>query len=237
MKMIITCRRHPSLSRAAFFDHLRNVHWPLVQRHANVLAALLGYIQNHALGEAGRGIDAAPFRVATDRDSVIELFFEGPEDLGRLAQTPEYLDHIRPDEARFNDLSANIVVQTRPELFFEAPQVGRCKRFDFVVRGAGVAADRLAVALADNARRLALDPFYTAHVDRHVHNWQIGASQGEGFGEGQFDCVREIWAGSFAALAAVAPLLSIDDVDPEQSFTVFATEFAMRAPHRATIER
>lgn len=230
MKVIISCRRNPSLSRTAFFNHLRNVHWPLIQRHPGVLAALGGYIQNHALGEAPPGVGATPFRLAAERDSVIELFFGGPEDLARLVQLPEYEAHIRPDEAHFNDLSTNVMARTRAESFFSAPQVGRCKRFDFIVRNASIAAEAFAVALADQARRLALDPLYTAHVDRHVHNYQIGAEQGGGFGQGQFDCVREVWASDFRSLAVTVPVSDVADADRERSFSVLVTEFIMKAP-------
>lgn len=226
MKMIITCRRHPSLSRPAFFHHLRHVHWPLVRQHREVLAQLQGYVQNHALG-GERSPAAEPFRIATERDSIIELLFAHPDDLLRLVETPAYLTCVRPDEARCNDLSENLMVRTRPKCYFEAVQVGRCKRFDFLVRNSDLTAQRFSEQLAAHAERLALDPFHTAHVDRHVLNYPMGSEDGHGFGQGQFDCVRELWAGSFAALSAVAPLLATDGVDLERSFIIFATEFVM----------
>ncbi len=233
MKMIVTCRRHPNLSRPAFFHHLRNVHWPLVREHREVLATLQGYVQNHAVGDSERSPDATPLRVATERDSVIELFFARPEDLLRLVETPAYLAYVRPDEARFNDLSANLMVKTRPECCFEAAHAGRCKRFDFLVRTRDFTALHFADQLAAQARRLALDPFYTSNVDRHVHNHPISPQDGHGFGQGQFDCVRELWAGSFAALNAVAPLLATNGADLERSFSIFATEFVMVEPQQS----
>lgn len=231
MKMIISCRRNTSLSREAFFDHLRNTHWPLIQRYPAILAALGGYIQNHTLGEASSRVAKAPFRLATERDSVIELFFVGPEELGKLVATPDYLAHIRPDEARFNDLSSNIMVKTAPESIFDPGQTGRCKRFDFIVRGPAVSAERFAKTLAADARRLALDPVYTARVDRQVHNNPLREQgPGAGFGQGGFDCVREVWASRFEALGAVAVLSHVPDADQEKSFSIFATEFIMKAP-------
>lgn len=77
LKMIITCRRNPAMSRPEFFDHLRNVHWPLIQQYPDVLAAVPGYVQNHSvLPEPGFEL-SAPYRIAAERDSVIELKFEG----------------------------------------------------------------------------------------------------------------------------------------------------------------
>jgi EthD domain len=233
MKMIIACRRHPGLSRSAFFAHLRHEHWPLLQRYPNVLAHLAGYVQNHALESHTIAAHATPFRLAPDRDSVIEAWFDAPAALRRLAETPEYLAHVRPDEARFNDVSANVMLKARAECCFEADAVGRCKQFDFIVRDAAVPPEAFLAALADDGRRLALDPFYTAHVDRHVHNYQIDANAAaQGFGEGQFDCVRELWASSFAALHSVTPALHREDVDRGRSFTILATEFVMKAPER-----
>ncbi len=49
LKMIITCRRNPTMSRPEFFHHLRNIHWPLIQRYPDVLAAVPGYVQNHSV--------------------------------------------------------------------------------------------------------------------------------------------------------------------------------------------
>ncbi len=67
LKMMITCCRNPPMSRPQFFHHLRHVHWPLIQRHPDVLDALPGYVQNHAvLPEPGIDL-SAPFKLAVER--------------------------------------------------------------------------------------------------------------------------------------------------------------------------
>ena len=81
--------------------------------------------------------------------------------------------------------------------------------------------------LASHSQALALDPIYTAHVDRHVDNVVATAEMNAGFGEGAFDAVREVWATSFAALSLVANRSAADYADPETSFSVFAIEFPM----------
>jgi len=230
MKMIISCRRRPDLSRQAFFDHLRHAHWPLVQRHPAVLDCIDGYVQNHALGDDSPPSPPAPFRVARDRDSVIELYFEEGA-LARLMAAPGYLEQVRPDEARFNDLASNVMVRTRPEVLFDQPTVGRCKRFDFIAREPDRAAGPFLETLAAEARRLALDPLYSGLVDRHVHNLTIAEEgAGQGFGEGEFDVVREVWAGSFEALTASGSVSEVAGADLDRSFSVFATEFVMKPP-------
>ena len=64
LKMIITCRRNQAMSRPQFFHHLRHVHWPLIQRHPDVLAVLTAYVQNHSVlpGRRIRSGRAVPHR-------------------------------------------------------------------------------------------------------------------------------------------------------------------------------
>jgi hypothetical protein len=227
LKMIINCRRNPSLSRQEFFEHLRNVHWPLIQRYPDVLSAVLGYVQNHTV-QPERGFElSAPYKIATERDSVIELRFDGMAGIERLLAIPSYQQHVRPDEASFNDLPHNIMVLTEAAGIFRAPSVGRCKRFDFIRRAPGTAAPTFGAEVKKQGASLALDPFYTSHVDRHVDNVVVGPANDDGFGKGSFDCVREVWGSSFDALSAVASRSLLESADPEMSFSVFATEFPM----------
>jgi len=110
---------------------------------------------------------------------------------------------------------------------FRAPQAGRCKRFDFLRRSSAMDASTFLAKLGNHSQALALDPAYTAHIDRHVDNIVATAEMDAGFGEGAFDSVREVWATSFAALSLVADRSAADYADPERSFSVFATEFPM----------
>ena len=232
LKMMITCRRNPSMSRAQFFHHLRHVHWPLIQRYPDVADAVPGYVQNHTvLPEPGVEL-SAPFKLAVERDSVIELAFDGVAGIHRLLSVPAYMQHVRPDEARFNDLAHNIMVLANVSSVFRLPSVGRCKRFDFIRRSSAIDAATFRAKLDNHSQALALDPIYTAHVDRHVDNIVATAEMNAGFGEGAFDAVREVWATSFAALARVANRSAADYADPEKSFSVFATEF----PIHGTVE-
>jgi EthD domain len=228
LKMIITCRRHPTMSRSKFFDHLRNVHWPLIQRYPDVLAAVPGYAQNHSvLPEPGFEL-SAPYRIAAERDSVIELKFDGVAAIECLLSTPSYQQYVRPDEARFNDLPHNIMVLTEPSNVSRAPAIGRCKRFDFIRRASDTEPSSFGAEINRQSAALALDPIYTGHIDRHVDNIVVGPATDGGFGKGSFNCVREVWATSFDALSAVASRSRVQGVDEKMSFSVFATEFAMQ---------
>jgi hypothetical protein len=228
--MIITARRNTALSRGEFFEHLRHRHWDVLKRYPEPFALLQGYYQNHALGDTAPPELRAPFRVALERDSVIELWFESIEALTRLVQLPDYLQYVRPDEAAFNDLASNIMVHTTPVTYFQVSSVGRCKRFDFISRAPGTTAEQFANELDTQARALVREPYYTGHVDRHLHNLVQPTDEGHGFGAGTFDCVREVSASSFHALSAVSDYSELRGVDAAASFSIFATEFIMVQP-------
>jgi len=225
--MIITCRRNPTISRPEFFHYLRNIHWPLIQRHPDVLKALPSYVQNHSvLPEKGVRF-LAPLKIAIDRDSVIELQFDSTAGIDRLLSVPSYMQYIRPDEARFNDLAHNIMVLTEALPVVQASSVGRCKRFDFIRRAHRTDASTFRAETKKQSQFLAIDPLYTAHVDRHVDNFVATTGLDSGFGDGAFDLVREVWGTSFASLSAIASRSVVDCADPKKSFSVFATEFLM----------
>jgi EthD domain len=156
--MMITCRRNPSMSRQQFFHHLRHVHWPLIQRHPDVMDALPGYVQNHAVPPEPALDLSPPFKLAIERDSVIELAFDGVAGINRLLSIPAYMQHIRPDEAHFNDLPHNIMVLANASTAFRAPMVGRCKRFDFLHRSSAMDASTFLTKLSNHGQALASIP-------------------------------------------------------------------------------
>jgi hypothetical protein len=85
---------------------------------------LSGYVQNHTVPPEQGFELAAPYTIATERDSVIELKFDGIAGIERLLAIPSYQQHVRPDEASFNDLPHNIMVLTEAAGIFHAHVVG-----------------------------------------------------------------------------------------------------------------
>lgn len=225
LKMMISARRNPALTRTHFFSHLRHEHWPLLQRYPEVLSLIGGYVQNHALETNLSSL----LRVASERDSVIELFFRDEKQLDHLIHQPDYIAYVRPDEAYFNALEDNVMVKVREEVLFSNGTPGRCKRFDFLARTPNTPADRFRELIAADGRRLSLDPNFTASVDRLVDNVALGQGDSAGFGTGAFDIVREYWASSIGSLNAVAMSNKSGlPIDRSRSFTLFATEFVMK---------
>jgi hypothetical protein len=229
VKLILTCQRNTSLTREKFFNHLRHVHWPLLQKYPEILQAIPGYVQNHAVNITSAMQIDSPYNIADKRDSVIELFFHDPSDVEALVHIDNYQTYIRPDEQRFNDLEHNIMVVSDKQSQHQFAQTGRCKRFDFMVADNSKSVSETQQALEHDAQRLSLEPYYTAYIDQHTDNFGKHSSLEHGFGSGEYVCVREVWANSFDALSNVAGLYSdIEGVCRQQSFSVFTTEFVMQ---------
>lgn len=225
LKLMICCRRTPGFTREQFFDHLRHIHWPLLQATPSVLQMLTAYVQNHAVLDLPDAM--APFACARDRDSVIEVTLESAQRLEDLVNLPDYQELIRPDEHRFNDLAHNILMRSSEQTDLRLGAVGRCKRFDFIACDGETDPARLKDDIRDQTRHMLLDPSYTARVDRHVDNFADPVVDGLGFGQGHYVCIREVWSHSFTSLADVADVSRIRGADPA-SFSVFATEFVKR---------
>ena len=103
IKVLTLVRRHPDLTRAAFFDYWLNHHAKLVMSTPDFWRHVRKYKQNHCLpGMALFGAEAA----AETYDGCAELWFDSVEALGAAVNEPAYLAIIRPDELKcFDDLS------------------------------------------------------------------------------------------------------------------------------------
>jgi hypothetical protein len=228
LKVMLCARRHPSMTRPEFYDYLRNKHAPLVKSVPVTVTALLRYNQNH-LRAAEDGVTAATlYRRAEERDSVIELCFESLATMDALTHDPDYLATIRPDEARFNDLSSLIVVlTTETPVFGAAADAGPWKAIDFVKRRAGLTREAFVEAWRGYGAELAEDAAYRAVVNRRVHDVAL-QGDASGFSEAAaFDGVAESWVRDFEQYGALTERLRRAEhafIDPDASFSVFAQQ-------------
>lgn len=100
-------RRRPGLPEEEFHRYWREVHGPLVQRHASALR-IQRYVQHHhvahVVGEASATARDAP----EPFDGIAELTWASVEDLAEAATTTAGVDATREllaDEARFIDFA------------------------------------------------------------------------------------------------------------------------------------
>jgi len=229
MKVILTASRNPALDRPGFFRHLRHVHWPLVSGFPGVLKEIHRYQQNHSIlpgedGDESRGV-TTPWRRAIERDSVIEVWFDGLEGLERMDADPDYVAHVRPDEARFNALAGNVMLLADEQVYHATGRRGRIRRFDFLYRNADCGVAQFQDACRTACEDLALDPAFQALADAQ----SLHLPHSPDAGGGAPDAVIMIAASGMDALTRLAATRFVAGfqsvTDHARSFSVVATAF------------
>lgn len=234
LKIMLVSRRHPDLSRPQFFDHLANAHASLVKSVPEFTKLLKRYVQNHTR-LAGDGVDVpTTYRRAIERDSVIELWFDDADSLHKALSVPRYVELIRPDEARFNDLTQLVVLATVEETVQGGRgQPASFKAFDVIRRRADIDRATFAARWKGHVELLKTRPAFRDAVRKIVINRAVPDAENP-FGQpANFDGVAEYWFDGFAAAAVLAGLRTTDAevaaseascIDVQGSFSVLAVE-------------
>lgn len=239
LKVILSSARHPSMSREEFFNHLSNIHAPLVQSLPETMRYIGKYVQNHSrLAADGAPTDTA-YPHLTTRDSVIELWFDTKEMFLDLMSAPNYAEVVRPDEARFNDLSKLIVVATQEQrkhvnaLLAIVGGPAQIKTFDFVKRKHGMSTEDFAALWPAYQKALTGSQAYERNVAAHVWNSALTPASNPFGVAADYDGVVETWFQSYEALgqfqreyAATRKLMDLESqlVSRLDSFSVVAEE-------------
>jgi len=120
IKLIYCLRRLPQLTREDFQRHWREIHGPMVKKHAKVLK-IQHYIQIHtkdsAFNEAARAARGAP----EPYDGVAELCWKSYEEMTAAFSSPagqKAAAELLEDEKLFIDLSKSPVWTTPEEHVF-----------------------------------------------------------------------------------------------------------------------
>jgi hypothetical protein len=113
-------KRHPSLSRADFARHYREVHGPLAAAQAGFRKFAYRYDQNHVEGRLP-GDGEAPFDGVT-------VSFQTPRANYRQGffQHPDYAN-VRPDEEHLFDLAATVSVLGAERVLLQGSTAGGAK--------------------------------------------------------------------------------------------------------------
>lgn len=105
--LVFSLHRLPSLSRAEFQRHWREVHAPLVRRHSAALR-IRRYVQVHALDAPLNAALRASRGGPEGYDGVAELWWESLDDLAAALREPTAqaaAAELLEDERRFIDLA------------------------------------------------------------------------------------------------------------------------------------
>jgi hypothetical protein len=227
LKVMLCSRRHPSMTRSQFFRYLQETHAPLVLGVPEFLKYLRRYVQNHTLLAEDGVMVSTQYHRASDRDSVIELWFDDSKSLAAAMGEPRYMELVRPDEARFNDLTKLIVLMTEEEVIFDGSE-GRLKVFDFIKRRDGINRDEFLEKWSRHGSRLAADAQYRDLIAKRIQNSAL-PNDGDAFAAAAaYDGVAELWVSSFEVLARLQGSrfrgCEEEFADAEASFSILATE-------------
>lgn len=99
VKFTILLRKRPEMTHEEFVQYHQTQHAPLFLSVPAVQQYVRRYVQGHTLPFAMPGMP--PFAY----DGTTELWFDTPEDIGKVFGDAEYLRLIRPDEVKFLDLA------------------------------------------------------------------------------------------------------------------------------------
>jgi hypothetical protein len=198
MKLMLCSRRHPDMDRAQFFNHLANVHGPLVKSLPECTRYIRKYVQNQTRLPAD-GIHAATaFRHEQERDSVIELWFDDKQGLLQSLGESKYQTIVRPDEARFNDLSQLLILAAREVPYKPAAGTSAiCKSFDFIKRREDLSHDAFEAHWARHADLLLAQGGYQQYVQQASRNVVLSQEENPFGASAPYDGVVETWFASF----------------------------------------
>mgnify|MGYP000182774310 CR=1 FL=1 len=127
VKMIVCLRRLPHLSREEFQRYWREVHGPLVAKHAEALR-MRRYIQAHTV--PGPLLEALQRRRGFGEpfDGVAEVWFDSLEDISAPMQTPEGREAMRQimeDEKNFLDVARSVAIITEEHSILEGTEAAK----------------------------------------------------------------------------------------------------------------
>ena len=100
IKFTILLRRNPAMTHEEFVAYHREKHAPLFTSLPEVKQYVRRYVQCHATADVLPGLPDSKL------DGSTELWFDDLAGLVGVFQSKDYMETIRPDEAKFLDLAA-----------------------------------------------------------------------------------------------------------------------------------
>ena len=242
IKMMAAICRKPGMTHAEFLAYVQHVHGAVSNEQP---VTLRRYVQNHVFDAAfGSGAEAV-HAMTVARDSITELWWDSPKDMGETFAHEHVRTKVGPDAANFADASRTLSL-VAVEVEQALPNPGRAtgaKVLHYLRAATGLALPEfLARWSSAHERALAAAPLAAAKLRRCVHNQQLsefnpmlayfGAKDVaiyEGVASLWFDDTSSV--GVFRdyerALLAINADAGAAFYDPAQSFFVYATEVSI----------
>jgi hypothetical protein len=239
IKMLAAICRKPGMTHAEYVAYVQHVHGAISKENP---VNLVRYVQNHVFDAAFGSSAQAAHTMTVARDSVTELWWHSPKDMGDNFAHEHVRTKVGPDAANFGDVSRTLSL-VAVEAEQPVPNPGRAtgaKVLHYLRMASGLALpeffDRWATA---HERALAAAPLAAAAIRRCVHNRQVSDFNAmlAYFGAKDapiYEGVANLWFDDTASVGAFRAyeraLLAINAepgatfYDPAQSFFLYATE-------------
>ncbi len=113
LKMTALIVRHPSLTKAAFERHHRDVHAPLFAANPAAQKQVKRYVLSYPTKLQPPGLARTPC------DAIVEFWFDGVAGMMATFAHPHYLTKVRADEHRFMDVERSSFIVTRETVMIQ----------------------------------------------------------------------------------------------------------------------
>jgi len=239
IKMMAAVCRRPGMTHAEYVAYVQHVHGAVSTENP---VNLRRYVQNHVFDAAFGSSAEAAHTMPVARDSVTELWWDSPEEMGANFAHEHVRTKVGPDAVNFGDVSRTLsMVATEAEQ--PVPNPGRpngAKVLHYLRMADGLALpDFFARWAQAHERALADAPVAAALLRRCVHNRQVPQFNAmlayfsakdvpvyEGVASLWFDDTASV--GAFRAYERALLAINAEPgaafYQPAQSFFVYATE-------------
>lgn len=241
IKMMAAICRKPGMTHAEYVAYVQHVHGAISKEQPHTLRR---YVQNHVFDAAFGSSAQSSHAMTVARDSVTELWWDSPEEMGANFAHEHVRTKVGPDAANFGDTSRTLSLVAQ-EVAQTVPHPGRATgakvlHYLRMAQGLGLALpeffDRWSSA---HARALAAAPLAAAAIRQCVHNHQLSEFNAmlAYFGAQDvpvYEGVASLWFDDTASVGAFRAyeraLLAVNGesgatfYDPVQSFFLYATE-------------
>jgi hypothetical protein len=238
IKMMATLCRRPGMTHAEYLAYVQHVHGPLATEQP---VTLKRYVQNHVFDAAFGSSADTTHSLVVARDSVTELYWDNPQDMGTTFAHEHVRSKVGPDGANFSDLrvALSLVAQEVEQPVARPGRGAGAKVMHFLRAAEGLPLpeffQRWALA---HERALAAAPTAAEALRRCVHNRQLPEFNRMLAYFGGLDVIYEgaasLWFDNMASVGAFRvyeqALLAINAdpaaafYRPSQSFFLYATE-------------
>jgi len=239
IKMIAAVCRRPGMTHAEYVAYVQHMHGAISNENP---VTLRRYVQNHVFDAAFGSAAEHAHSMAVARDSITELYWDSPEDMGITFAHEHVRAKVGPDAVNFADtsLSLSLVAVEAEQPVAQPSRACGAKVLHYMRAAEGLALSEFFERWAAAHRRaLDAEPVAAAALRRCVHNRQVPDFNGmlayfsakdvpiyEGVASLWFDDVSSVSA--FRAYERALLSINADAATafyrPRDSFFVYTTE-------------